>query len=152
MPIFYDFTTIKQLKLDYKSLKGNWEQSRTTTVIKYGIFTNERKTSDFCYHLIKVHFIVVPHLLGIFFTPVILGYLTSIQFLKMREKNSIRQIYMVKSALTCLLPVDAPTWQLPAFETPTLYRFVVVNFSHSSFWGIQIMKTHQSTAITLPAH
>ena len=45
------------------------------------------KTFDFCYHLIKVYFIVIPHLLGIFFTSVILDCLTSTQFSKIRGEN-----------------------------------------------------------------
>ena len=112
-----------------------------------------------------MYFIVIPHLLGIFFTPVICGFLNSTQFFlkisekwdfpgalvvktphfsmqeawvpplveelrprmphgvakkkkKNQEKNSTWQNYMVKSALTHLLPVDITTGQLTASETP----------------------------------
>ena len=52
---------------------------------------------------------------------------------KTSRKNSTQQNYMVKSALTQLLPVDVTTGQLAASETPTHCRFMVVNFSFSSF-------------------
>lgn len=61
LPIFYDFI-IKQLKLDYKSSKENWEQ-----LIKLEYLLMKGK-HFICYLLIKVYFIFIPNLLVIFFT------------------------------------------------------------------------------------
>lgn len=67
------------------------------------------ETFDFSYQLTKVYFIIIPHLQGIFFTHVKLGYLTSTQFLKSRGKNSTWNFQLVKFAITYLLQVEVPT-------------------------------------------